>query len=361
MYISTTIWFSRQTELYISTTIWFSRQTELYISTTIWFSRQTELYISTTIWFSQQTQLYISTTIWFSRQTELYISTTIWFSQQTQLYISTTIWFSRQTELYVSTTIWFSRQTELYRSTTIWFSRQTELKLQYGFLDRLNCIYQLQYGFLNRLNCIYQLRYGFRVKHSTNHALLGLTEKIRESLDSGKFACGVFELKKAFDTVDHSILLKKMEHYGIKGLANNWFRYLTGWPQYTSVNGFDSEYRDMKYGVPQGSVLGPLLFLIYINHLHNAIKFSTVHQFEDDTNLLISNESIKTVQTQINLDLKYFVKWLNANEVSPNASKTKVLIFRHQIKPIMYRKKISDKLNPWDVLGRDYEVAVLGI
>ena len=88
-----------------------------------------------------------------------------------------------------------------------------------------------------------------------------------------------------------------MEHYGIKGLANNWFRsYSTGQIQYTSVNGFDSEYRDMKYGVPQGSVLGPLLFLIYINDLHTAIKFNTVHQFADDTNLLISNESIKTVQ-----------------------------------------------------------------
>ena len=105
----------------------------------------------------------------------------------------------------------------------------------------------------------------------------------------------------------------------------------------------------MKYGVPQGSVLSPLLFLIYINDLHNAINFSTVHQFADDTNLLISNESIKTVQTQINLDLKYLVKWLNANTISLNASKTKVLIFRHQNKPIMYRKKSGDKLKPWDI------------
>ena len=80
----------------------------------------------------------------------------------------------------------------------------------------------------------------------------------------------------------------------------------------------------MKYGVSQGSVLGPLLFLIYVNNLHNAIKFSTVHQFANDTNFLISNESIKTVQTQINLDLKYLVKWLNANRISLNASKTGV-------------------------------------
>ena len=133
-------------------------------------------------------------------------------------------------------------------------------------------------------------------------------QKKRESLDSGKVSCGIFiDLQKAFDTVDHSILLKEMEHYGIKGLANNWFRsYLTGWTQYTSVNGFDSEYRDMKYGVLQGSLHGPLLFLIYINNLHNAIKFSTVHQFADDTNLLISNESIKTTNSnKSGLKIKY--------------------------------------------------------
>ena len=100
----------------------------------------------------------------------------------------------------------------------------------------------------------------------------------------------------------------------------------------------------MKYGVPQGSVLGPLLFLIYINDLHNAIKFSTVHHFADDTNLLVSNVSIKTMQTQINLDLKYLCKWLKANKISLNSSKTEVLIFRHEKKPIMYRRKPGEKL-----------------
>ena len=181
--------------------------------------------------------------------------------------------------------------------------------------------------------------------------MLSLTEKIREALDNGKFACGVFiDLQKAFDTVDHFILLKKLEHYGIKGIANDWFRsYLTDRTQITSVNGFVSEYRDMKYGVPQGSVLGPLLFLIYINDLHNAIKFSTVHHFADDTNLLISNVSIKTIQTQINLDLKYLCKWLKANKISLNSSKTEVLIFRHQNKTIAYRKNPGEKLRPWDI------------
>ena len=105
----------------------------------------------------------------------------------------------------------------------------------------------------------------------------------------------------------------------------------------------------MKYGVPQGSVLGPLLFLIYINDLHNAIKFSTVHHFADDINLLVSNSCIKKIQDQINLALKYLCKCLKANKISLNASKTKILIFRHQNKPIMYRKSPEDKLSMWNI------------
>ena len=104
----------------------------------------------------------------------------------------------------------------------------------------------------------------------------------------------------------------------------------------------------MKYGVPQGSVLGPLLFLIYINDLHNAIKFSTVHHFADDTNLLVSNVSIKTIQTQINLDLKYLCNWLKANKISLNASKTEVLIFRHN-KPLIFKKNSDEQNKPFEI------------
>ena len=91
--------------------------------------------------------------------------------------------------------------------------------------------------------------------------------------------------------------------------------------QFTSVNGYDSEIRDMEYRVPLGSVLGPLIFLIYINDLHNAIKFSTVHHFADEANLLVSNSCIRKIQDQINLELKYLCKWLKANKISLNASR----------------------------------------
>jgi len=204
-------------------------------------------------------------------------------------------------------------------------------------------VYKRLFSFLNINNCIYELQFGFRAKYSTNHALISLTEKIREALDSGKLACGVFiDLQKAFDTVDHDILLKKLEFYGVRGLTNDWFRsYLTDRYQFTSINGFDSNHNKMKYGVPQGSVLGPLLFLIYINDLHKAIHFSVVHHFADDTNLLVSDFSIKKIQKQINHDLKALCKWLRANKISLNASKTELLVFRHPKKKIEFDLKIK--------------------
>ena len=114
----------------------------------------------------------------------------------------------------------------------------------------------------------------------------------------------------------------------------------------------------MKYGVPQGSVLGPLLFLIYINDLNNAIKHSITHHFADDTNLLLSNVSIKKLQKQVNLDLKSLCKWLKSNKISLNASKTELLLFRHPNKKINYEIKI--KIDGKKIIPSD-SVKYLGI
>ena len=113
--------------------------------------------------------------------------------------------------------------------------------------------------FLEKFKCIYPLQFGFRQNHSTNHALINITENIRNALDSGQFSCGIFvDLQKAFDTVDHEILLAKLNHYGIRGISNSWFKsYLSFRSQYVSISGFESTTRFIKYGVPQGSVLGP--------------------------------------------------------------------------------------------------------
>ena len=203
------------------------------------------------------------------------------------------------------------------------------------------------YAFLNSFDCIYEHQFGFRNKHSTNHALVSLTEDIRSALDNNEIACGVFiDLQKAFDTVSNDILLHKLNHYGIRGIANEWFSsYLSNRKQYVSINGHNSNEACMPYGVPQGSVLGPLLFLIYINDLHKAINYSKTRHFADDTNLIIKGKSPKKLQKQVNLDLRSLCNWLKANKISLNASKTELLIFRHPNKKFDFdfRLKIDGK------------------
>ena len=114
---------------------------------------------------------------------------------------------------------------------------------------------------------IYPLQFGFRQQYSTFYALISLTEDIRKNLNKGNIGCGIFvDLKKAFDTVEHDILLAKLEHYDIRDMTNNWFKsYLFNRKQFVSINGHVSNQTSVKYGVPQGSVLDPLLLLIYVN------------------------------------------------------------------------------------------------
>jgi hypothetical protein len=190
-------------------------------------------------------------------------------------------------------------------------------------------VHDRTYKFLENLQCIYSLQFGFRKKHSTNHALIDITETIRQALDNKKIACGVFvDLQKAFDTVNHEILIAKLDHYGIRGSANDWFSsYLKNRSQFVSILGFQSATKPVNHGVPQGSVLGPLLFLMYINDLHSAVLSSKVYHFADDTNLLNIGSSPKKMQKSINADLKIVYKWLLANKISLNGDKTEIIFF----------------------------------
>ena len=186
------------------------------------------------------------------------------------------------------------------------------------------------YKFLEDYQCIYSLQFGFRKKHSTNHALIDITETIRQAIDNKNFACGIFvDLQKAFDTVNHDILIAKLDHYGIRGTANDWFEsYLKNRTQFVSIFlGYESLTKPINHGVPQGSVLGPLLFLIYINDLHCAIKSSKVYHFADDTNFLNIGNSPKQMEKLVNADLKILYYWLLANKITLNCDKTEIIFF----------------------------------
>jgi hypothetical protein len=189
-------------------------------------------------------------------------------------------------------------------------------------------------SFLDKHEILFKRQFGFRKGHSTTHTLINLTEEIRKHLDKGQFSCGVFiDLQKAFDTVDHNILLRKLELYGIRGLGNNWFRsYLTNRKQYVYLSGAKSRTLRILHGVPQGSVLGPLLFILYINDLHNAILHSETTHFADDTSLTYSDQSLKTIERRLNVDLKFLFKWLSSNLISLNVAKTVVVLFRNERK-----------------------------
>ena len=193
--------------------------------------------------------------------------------------------------------------------------------------------------FLKDSEILYEYQFGFRKQHSTNHALLSIIEKIRYSLDNNMYACGIFiDLEKAFDTVNHQILLYKLNHYGIRGVANSWFSsYLSNRSQSVTLNGVTSTEKDISCGVPQGSILGPLLFLIYINDMHCAAESSTLYHFADDTNLLCSNKSLKKLKIALNKDLAILYDWLCANRLSINAGKTEFIVFRPSRKRIDLR------------------------
>ena len=162
------------------------------------------------------------------------------------------------------------------------------------------------YSFLCKHKLINTTPFGLRSKHSTKHALLSLIETIKKYLDGGEIVCGVFiDLQKAFDTMDNEILLEKLKHYGIGSKQNNWFRsFLTNRKQKVSMEGFFSQSKIVKRGVPQGSTLRPLIFFIYLNDLANVLEKPIVHHFADDTNILYGNKNTSVLSDVINSELK---------------------------------------------------------
>ena len=184
-------------------------------------------------------------------------------------------------------------------------------------------------SFFERFNIISKKQFGFQKRHNTEHAILDLKEYILSNMDKKETTAVLFlDLKKAFDTVNHEILLQKLEYYGIRGVAHQLISsYLLNRVQYTVVDNYESDLASILWGVPQGSVLGPLLFLIYINDLPNSCDMST-WLFADDTALAVSSKHHKVLEEKLNIEANSVQNWLLANKLSIHyVKKTQYMLF----------------------------------
>ena len=169
------------------------------------------------------------------------------------------------------------------------------------------------------------------------------------NIDNSKVnAVILIDLKKAFDTVDHDILLAKMLHYGIKGIEHDWFRsYLNNRKQFCNVNGISSEIQAIELGVPQGSCLGPLLFLLYINDLPFALKKTHATMYADDTTICYASDDMEELNAIVNAELASLNEWLCGNKLSLNVVKTQAMIIgsKQKLSHIKKSSSISPSFN----------------
>ena len=207
-------------------------------------------------------------------------------------------------------------------------------------------MYDRLYNYLTTLQILYEYQFGFQKFKSTYMALLALTDRITKAMENGEFCVGVFiDFRKAFDTVDHSILLDKLYHYGVRGVAHDWISsYLTDRAQYVEYNGSKSKTLNIKCGVPQGSNLGPLLFLLYINDLAFVSPKLFSILFADDSNFFCTGQNLSDIFDTVNHELNAIVDWLNSNKMSLNVDKTHFMVFHPK------GKKIPDNMNI-EILG----------
>ncbi len=171
-------------------------------------------------------------------------------------------------------------------------------------------------------------QFGFRKGCSTDLAIQTLVERYYETIESNETMVGIFlDLSRAFDTISHKILIRKLRYYGIRGIALDWiFDYLNGRTQYVNYNNGNSKMVNITIGVPQGSILGPLLFLLYVNDLSCISPKLSYIQFADDTNIFMTGNSLEDIFNVLNDELKLISAWMRANKLALNLSKTNFMI-----------------------------------
>ena len=190
------------------------------------------------------------------------------------------------------------------------------------------------------------MQYGFRSGRSCQRALLKAQHILLESLSKKQISLLLLiDFSKAFDMVEHTILLRKLEHYGIRGLALRWMTsYLQNRSQFVSLSGENSSIKHMQYGEPQGSILGPLLFIIYINDLPNIFNRAKFILYADDANIIINGANIADIVQQLNALCNILPNWVISNSLALNLKKTKYMLFSRQNIELPDEFKILNKI-----------------
>ena len=194
-------------------------------------------------------------------------------------------------------------------------------------------VFKQMLNYLEKFSLLNNNQYGFRPSRSTTQAVLDNLQYIYKNLDSNHTVLSIFlDFSKAFDCIDHKILLSKLNLYGFRGIANQWFTsYLQNRKQFVSVNGAESNLTSITHGVPQGSILGPILFLLFINDFPDSSIFFKFTLFADDSNLLCKFKNVNTISiyNDVCQNLNSVYDWLSENKIKVNVDKCKYIIFSY--------------------------------
>ena len=201
------------------------------------------------------------------------------------------------------------------------------------------------YMFLKQSNAFYNYQFGFRNIYSMNYAIIEKTEQKWHACYKNLLTCEVYlDPQKVFDTVNHEILLAKLKHYEIRGISYKWFQsFLCQRLKYNLIKKIESSLKAIFHGVPKGSILGSLLFILYINNMHNSLKNCNLHHFVNDTNLLLTNSFLRKISRQVNHNLSLISHWLRTKKIILNTSKIEITMCRPRKKQI--RKHLNFRIS----------------
>jgi len=210
-------------------------------------------------------------------------------------------------------------------------------------------MYNRMSDFMVKHNLLHDNQFGFRKNRSTYMAINVLVDKYHEALEKNEYMIGLFlDLSRAFDTISHDLLLRKLQRYGMRGIAHNWLMsYLKNRKQYVNYQNENSKTVLTNIGVPQGSILGPLLFILYVNDFSNISNKLSFIQFADDTSIFASGPSLSEIGKNIEAEMKCICEWLQNNRLTLNVTKTNYMVMCAKNKTI--DTSLSIKINNMEI------------